>query len=307
MILAADLLSKMIMNKYFIFLPMLGLATGCLQMEHAKLVQSSGQAPQLERIIMPSSCLENLDKAAQKKDESIIKVRLKNDVVDKILEEIKGKSNIMTFWSLLSQQTSKDLILNLGLSLGPELSQSTRLPLQAVAYVFDEMQRTGAKDMAYQIRTKEGLTYSFEVNGEAIETISRLAQRCSDKSLDVSQVLLPKITQKIEEIKETFRCRLKNTNVDIIRFEKTSFIMTKSETIEVDNKLVKESENNRKITLRVDSPEVQLTLKFKKKRDRELDDVDGKKTKIDLRTASTDINGTGVCEFMAESESTDPQ
>lgn len=269
-------------------------------MEHAKLTGGPSTLPKLEAIIMPSNCLENLDKSAQQKDQSIFKIRLKNEVVDKVLEEIKGRSSVVNFWSLLSDQVTKELLLNLGLSLGPEMSQSTRLPLQAVAFVFDEMQRTGVKDAAYQISTKEGVTYSFEVTGEALEVVSRLAKSCKDKVLDVSGVVLPKITQKIAEIKETYRCKVKNVNVDLIRFEDTSFVITKSENIEIANKDIKEKENKRKIRLKIDTKEVQLTLKFKKKRDRELDDVNGKKTKIDLRTATTDVKATGVCEFMTE-------
>lgn len=99
---------------------------------------------------------------------------------------------------------------------------------------------------------------------------------------------------------ETFRCKVETTNVDLIRLKDTSFVVTKTENIEVPNNEIKEKENNRKIVLSIDTKEVQLTLKFKKKRDRELDDVDGKKTKIDIRTADTDIKGTGVCEFVTD-------
>ncbi len=286
-------------NKFFIF-SLLVLSTACLQVEQAKLVGGPSLSPQIEQILMPASCLKNMDKSAQMKDESIIKIRLENEVVEKVLEDLKGKSDIIRFWSLLSPETSKELVLNLGLSLGPEMVQSTRLPLQAVAFVFDEMQRTGSKDLAYQVRTGEGVTYSFEVNGEAIEVVSRLAQKCSDKVLDVSKVILPKTVQQISSIKETYRCKVKNITVDLVRFEATSFIITKSENIEVPNTEIKEKENNRKIVLKVDRDDVQLTLKFKKKRDRELDEVEGKKTKIDIRTSTVDVNDTGVCEFMTE-------
>lgn len=118
--------------------------------------------------------------------------------------------------------------------------------------------------------------------------------------MDVSKVILPAITKKVSEIQETYRCKVKNLSVDLIRMQDTSFIVTSAENIEVPNKDIKEKENNRKIVLKINTKEVQLTLKFKKKRDRELDEVEGKKTKIDIRTALTDVKGTGVCDFMTE-------
>ncbi len=160
--------------------------------------------------------------------------------------------------------------------------------------------RTGIKDAAYQIRTKEGVTYSFEIIGEALETVSSLAQKCDDKILDVSKVVLPQTAQKLSEITETYRCKVKNISVDLIRMESASFIITKTENIEVQNSDIKIKESNRKVVLKIDTKEVQLTLKFKKKVDRKLDDIDGNKTKIDLRTAGTDVNGKGVYEFMTE-------
>ena len=288
------------MNNKLIALSALTLITGCVQMDSAKLVGGPSSLPKIEAIIMPSKCAEVLDKAEAKKDESIIKVRLRNEVVDKVIEEIKGKSDIINFWSNLSPQVSKELLLNLSVSLGPEIVQSSRIPLQAVAYVFDEIQRTGIKDVAYQIKTKDGLTYSYEIRGEAIESISRISQKCSDKSMDVSKVILPAITKKVSEIQETYRCKVKNISVDLIRMQDTSFIVTSAENIEVANNDIKEKENNRKIVLKINTKEVQLTLKFKKKSDRELDEVEGKKTKIDIRTALTDVKGTGVCDFMTE-------
>lgn len=288
------------MNNKLIALSALTLITGCVQMDSAKLVGGPSSLPKIEAIIMPSKCAEVLDKAEAKKDESIIKVRLRNEVVDKVIEEIKGKSGIINFWSNLSPQVSKELLLNLSVSLGPEIVQSSRIPLQAVAYVFDEIQRTGIKDVAYQIKTKDGLTYSYEIRGEAIESISRISQKCSDKSMDVSKVILPAITKKVSEIQETYRCKVKNISVDLIRMQDTSFIVTSAENIEVTNNDIKEKENNRKIVLKINTKEVQLTLKFKKKSDRELDEVEGKKTKIDIRTALTDVKGTGVCDFMTE-------
>ena len=288
------------MKNKLIALSALTLITGCVQMDSAKLVGGPSSLPKIEAIIMPSKCAEVLDKAEAKKDESIIQVRLRNEVVDKVIEEIKGKSDIINFWSNLSPQVSKELLLNLSVSLGPEIVQSSRIPLQAVAYVFDEIQRTGIKDVAYQIKTKDGLTYSYEIRGEAIESISRISQKCTDKSMDVSKVVLPAITKKVSEIQETYRCKVKNLSVDLIRMQDTSFIVTSAENIEVPNKDIKEKENNRKIVLKINTKEVQLTLKFKKKRDRELDEVEGKKTKIDIRTALTDVKGTGVCDFMTE-------
>lgn len=288
------------MKNKLIALSALSLITGCVQLDSAKLVGGPSSLPKIEAIIMPSKCAEVLDKAEAKKDESIIQVRLRNEVVDKVIEEIKGKSDIINFWSNLSPQVSKELLLNLSVSLGPEIVQSSRIPLQAVAYVFDEIQRTGIKDVAYQIKTKDGLTYSYEIRGEAIESISRISQKCTDKSMDVSKVVLPAITKKVSEIQETYRCKVKNLSVDLIRMQDTSFIVTSAENIEVPNKDIKEKENNRKIVLKINTKEVQLTLKFKKKRDRELDEVEGKKTKIDIRTALTDVKGTGVCDFMTE-------
>lgn len=288
------------MKNKLIALSALTLITGCVQMDSAKLVGAPSSLPKIEAIIMPSKCAEVLDKAEAKKDESIIQVRLRNEVVDKVIEEIKGKSDIINFWSNLSPQVSKELLLNLSVSLGPEIVQSSRIPLQAVAYVFDEIQKTEIKDVAYQIKTKDGLTYSYEIRGEAIESISRISQKCTDKSMDVSKVVLPAITKKVSEIQETYRCKVKNLSVDLIRMQDTSFIVTSAENIEVPNKDIKEKENNSKIVLKINTKEVQLTLKFKKKRDRELDEVEGKKTKIDIRTALTDVKGTGVCDFMTE-------
>ena len=286
-------------NKIFL-LTIVTLASGCLPMEQAKLVGGPASLSQANTVMMPISCLENLDVAASKIDESIVKIRLKNEVVEKVLEELKGKSDIRNFWNTLSPTVSQELLLNLGLSLGPELIQTSRAPLQAVAYVFEEIQRTGIKDVAYRIKTKSGITYSYEITGEALEAVSRLSSKCSEEIFDVSKIAIPKTAQKLSEIVETFRCKVETTTVDLIRLKETSYVVTKTENIEVSNKEIKEKENNRKIVLSIDTKEVQLTLKFKKKRDRELDDVEGKKTKIDIRTADTDVKGTGVCEFVTD-------
>lgn len=288
------------MKNKLILLSFVTLASGCLPMEQAKLVGGPASLSQANTVMMPISCVENLDIAASKKDESIVKIRLKNEVVEKVLEELKGKSDIRNFWNNISPALSQELLLNLGLSLGPELIQTSRAPLQAVAFVFEEIQRTGIKDMAYRIKTKSGITYSYEIAGEALEAVSRLSSKCSEEIFDVSRIDLPKTAQKLNEIVETYRCKVEATTVDLIRLKETSFIMTKTENIEISNKEIKEKENNRKIVLSIDTKEVQLTLKFKKKRDRELDDVGGKKTKIDIRTADTDIKGTGVCEFETD-------
>ncbi len=67
------------------------LATGCLQMESARLVGGPGFDVNLNAVLAPhTACTESLEKSSKAKDESIIKVRLKNEVVDKVLQDLRG-------------------------------------------------------------------------------------------------------------------------------------------------------------------------------------------------------------------------
>jgi len=107
--------------------------------------------------------------------------------------------------------------------------------------------------------------------------------------------------QAIKEVSETYKCKADGQTFDLVRTPEKSFLITKAETIEIENSKIKIKENKRKIVLSIDTKEIQLTLKFKKKRERDLEEIDGNKTKIDLRTSVNDIDGTGACEFLKKS------
>ena len=283
-------------------LPLVLLATGCFQLDSAKLVGGPSFGSKAEPLEVTQACAQEALKKSAKSLDQLISIKLKNTIVDRVLAEMKGKTSTSRFWSMLSEETAKDLNLDLNLNLGPDPVKNNPEAFQAVAFFFQELAKTNNREESYQAKLSNGYIYSYQVKGEAIESISRMMKRCDEKSFDVSSVTLPVASkQAIKEVSETYKCKADGQTFDLVRTPEKSFLITKAETIEIENSKIKIKENKRKIVLSIDTKEIQLTLKFKKKRERDLEEIDGNKTKIDLRTSVNDIDGTGACEFLKKS------